>query len=72
MTEQTDSGRRESAARRSLRRQGYQLRKSRACTPHLDNLGGYMILDPHINGNLAGSRFELTLEDVERWAAESA
>jgi hypothetical protein len=61
---------REDAARREARRQGCALRKSRIQTPNLDNHGGWMIIDPWQNAIVAGERFDLDLDDVERWLAE--
>jgi hypothetical protein len=41
------------------------LHKSRVLTPHLDDFGGYRI----INGNwvVRGARFDLGLDDVEEY-----
>ena len=48
--------------RRVLQKAGYALHKSpRAVSP--DNFGGYMII-------AAGSRYELSLEDVQEWVNE--
>lgn len=52
-----------------LSKAGYQLRKGRGKT-NADNLGGYMIIDANTNAVIAGSRFELTLEDVEIFIKE--
>ena len=53
------------------------IRKSRVRTPHLDDMGGYMILAHSTNGIsshdgvvMAGSRFELDLDDLERYFTE--
>ncbi len=60
---------------RALNRQGLALRKSRRRT-NFDylNEGGYMIVNPYINGCVAGPRFELSLDDVQdyldEWAEE--
>ncbi len=54
----------EQKARRALRKDGYRLCKSRAKNMSLDNMLGYMILDASTNFVVAGSRYELTLEDV--------
>lgn len=71
---------REQRVRRQLARQGYLLRKSRAdgCVrvkdayqgQSLNDCGGYMILDGNTRAVCAGERFNLSLEDVERFAAE--
>lgn len=54
--------------RRLARRHGYVLHRSRRGIS-LDNLGGYMIVDPYINACVAGSRFDLEPTDVEDWFA---
>ena len=51
--------------RRALNKDGYGLHKSRAKLIHADDLGGYMIVDLATNSVVAGSRFNLDLEDVE-------
>lgn len=61
---------REARARRQLNRQGYTLHKSRVITTTHDNQGGYMIVQSWNNAIEAGERFELSLEDVERFAAK--
>jgi hypothetical protein len=60
---------REARARRALSRQGNVLHKSRVRPWPGDDFGGYMIADQAMNCVVAGSRFELTLEDVEEWAS---
>jgi hypothetical protein len=69
--------RREQRLRSKARRQGYAIRKSRVRTPHLDDLGGFMILAHSANGIssnqgvvMVGSRFELDLDDVDQFLAE--
>lgn len=57
---------REQAARCSLYKEGFFLRKSRIRTPTPDNHGGYMIVDSN-NIVVAGSRYDLDLPDVENW-----
>jgi hypothetical protein len=52
--------------RRPARRHGYVLHRSRRGIS-LDNLGGYMIVDPQGNACVAGSRFDLEPADVEDW-----
>lgn len=59
---------REDKARRQLAKQGYTLKKSRAQTYTADNQSGYMIVKDGIIQ--AGERFDMTLEDVEKFAAE--
>jgi hypothetical protein len=38
--------------------------KSRCRFHHLDNYGGFMLVDPYSNAVVAGERFELSAEDV--------
>lgn len=71
---------RENRVRRQLSRQGYRLHKSRTngCVYqngvyqglNSDDYGGYRIVDSSTDMILAGERFDLSLEDVERWAAD--
>lgn len=51
-----------------LAKQGYSLKKSRAQTYTADNQGGYMIVQDGIIQ--AGERFDMTLEDVEKFITE--
>jgi hypothetical protein len=50
-----------------LKRQGYSLRKDRAWTITLNHQGGYMIVDANLNFIVAGSCYDLTLDDVNDW-----
>lgn len=59
----------EQKLRRALNKCGYSLHKSRRGIS-LDNLGGYMVVDQYSNVVVAGSRFDLGLEDVLDWIAE--
>ena len=59
---------REERCRRALRQDGFVLLKSRDREARESQLGGYMIVDQN-NCLFAGGRYELTLEDVERWVA---
>lgn len=65
----TDEKTIENRLRRKLHAQGFFLTKSRA-NESLDNFGGYMICDGFSGGVVRGSRFELTLEDVEQFLSE--
>lgn len=56
----------ENKLRRALNKAGYVLHKSRRSIS-TDNLGGYMIVDLYGNYVVAGSRFDLSLEDVDGW-----
>lgn len=62
---------RENRLRRRLAHEGYALRKSRDRSPHVDNLGGYMIVDAGRNFIVAGQRYDLDLDDVEEWLVEA-
>lgn len=59
---------RERRLNRALNKLGYALHKSRrrANFDYYDE-GGYIIVNPYINGCIAGPRFELTLDDVEEY-----
>ena len=47
-----------------LKKEGYQLKKSRVKNINADNLGGFMIVDANTNTIVAGSRYELNEMDV--------
>jgi hypothetical protein len=56
--------------RRLARKQGLVIRKSRSRSGRtLDDHGGYMLLDAGRNMIMAGSRFDLDLDDIERYLA---
>ncbi len=59
--------RREARARRLAKRQGFAVRKSRVRNPHLNDQGGYMVINPSYNLIVAGERFNLDLDDVEEF-----
>ena len=61
---------RETKARRKLAKMGYSLHKSRARTITADNCGGYRIVRDYANAIEAGERYDLTLEEVEKFIAE--
>ena len=71
---------RENRVRRQLARQGYRLQKSRTDGSvyvngvyqgeNMDDRGGYRIINAEYNCVASGSNFDLTLEDVEEWAAK--
>ncbi len=60
---------REDRVRGRLRLQGHVLHKDRARNRSVDRQGGYMIVEASRNVIIAGERFDLTLDDVEAWAA---
>lgn len=71
---------REDRARRELGKQGYRFKKSRTNGSvyrngvyqgqNADDHGGYMILDASTDFVVVGERFDLTLEDVEKWVED--
>lgn len=56
--------------RKALCEMGYQLHKSRARNWSYDNQLGYMITSLSYNTCVAGSRYDLSLEDVEEFVME--
>jgi hypothetical protein len=66
---QTDAAR-EARLRRLAKQQGYSLRKDRARSWNSDHFGGYMIVNDSINAIVAGSRFDLDLDEVETFLAD--
>lgn len=60
----------ENRLRRKLANQGYTLHKDRARTWSCDHQGGYMIVEAHYNRIEAGEKFDMFLEDVERFVNE--
>ena len=54
----------EQRARRAARRKGLIARKSRWRANSVDNLGGFMLVDPMTNFVVDGSRFDLSAEYV--------
>ena len=67
----SDRGHREVRVRGVLRKQGYALRKSRLRSRESsEDYGGYMIVDVTRNTIEAGEKFDLSLDDAERWAIE--
>ena len=63
MSETTRDGK----LRYQLSKRGLLLRKSRARNINLDDFGEYMIIDAYTGCVIAGSRFDLTLDEVELW-----
>lgn len=61
---------REQRVRRKLKSEGLILRKSRVLHTHVDNYGGYMIINAYTNGIEAGLRYDMFLDDIERYAFE--
>lgn len=61
--------RRESSLRKKLDRRGHKLHKSRAAIS-ADNFGGYQIIEMYAGYVVDGTRFELSLDDVEEWLSD--
>jgi len=59
----------ENRLRRRLSTLGYSLQKTRSALVR-DNYGGYRIIDPANNTVAAGERFDLNLQDVEKFVNE--
>jgi hypothetical protein len=57
----------ENRLRRQAQRLGLIIKKSMARNIGINNLMGWMIIDGQTNSVVAGSRFELNLEDVENY-----
>lgn len=55
--------------RRRLKRAGYTIRKSKSPIS-IDNLGDYMIIALNNNSVAAGSRYDLSLEEVWDWISD--
>lgn len=62
--------REESRVRRLAAKRGYRLFKSRIRNPNLDNMGGYMILDPWTNTVAAGAGYDLELSAAAEYLAD--
>lgn len=58
---------RENKLRRQAKRLGLVLRHSRARHLHIDDWGGYTLIDMYGNFDVAGPRFELSLDDVQEF-----
>ncbi len=58
-------------ARRAAHKAGYVARKSRRRQDSIDNLGGFMLVDPQLNCVVAGARFDLSAEDAIDWCQKA-
>ena len=56
----------EKSIRRALNKAGYALHKSRKPIS-IDNMGDYMVVDLLGGYVVTGSRFDLSLEEVQNW-----
>ena len=57
-------------AQRAAKRVGLMAVRSRWRRDSIDNLGGFQIVDPFINGIVAGVRFDTSAEDVIAYCTE--
>ena len=62
----------EARARRAAKRVGLVARKSRWRQGSIDNFGEFMLVDPYRNFAVAGSRFDMSAEQVIEFCAEEA
>ena len=62
---------RENKLRRQAKRLGLAVKKSRVREIHLNDHGGYQIVDLYRNRLVQGQRFELELDDVAAYLAET-
>ena len=60
----------ENSCRRQATRLGLRLIKSRARLINIDDFGDYMLVDIENNAVVAGSRFDLELDEVKKWLDE--
>lgn len=61
---------RENRCRRHAHRLGLELRKSRAKRLNINDWGEYMIVDSYFNTIVAGQKFEMGLDSVEKFLNE--
>jgi hypothetical protein len=64
-----DTETRENMLRRELAKNGFLLKKSHVFIPNSYNLGGYKIVYASRNQVVAGSKFELSLDNLEDFMA---
>jgi hypothetical protein len=60
----------ESRLRRMARRQGMRIEKSRCRSVHMNNLGGYQLIDTARNFVIAGANYDLSLPDLAEWVGD--
>ena len=60
----------ENLFRRKAKRLGLRLVKSRVRSININDHGGYMMVDNQNNFVVAGSKFDMDLEDVNNWLNE--
>jgi hypothetical protein len=62
----------ETRARHLARKLGLRAVRSRWRPGSIDNLGGFMLVDATVNCVVAGSRFELTADEVIHYCVEAS
>lgn len=68
----SDNGKvRENYLRRMAKRQGLELEKSKAKKWSIENHQGYRVVDPQFNRIEAGEKFNLSLDEVEKYLTEN-
>jgi hypothetical protein len=73
MTQSTDEAR-EKRLRKQVQKRGYLLRKFRSRTPGHQSYGKFMIVNPAINGAVAGHEpfpYSLNLDQVDSWLEQN-
>jgi hypothetical protein len=65
-----DTHAKESGIRKLAARHGYAVKKSRQGI-HLNNRGGYMLVDGDRNMVVSGERFDLSLDEIEAFLCSS-
>lgn len=56
--------------RRKLNKLGYTMMKMNCKRDSIDNFGGYAIIDTEYNAIVRGTRFDLDLDDVEKFISD--
>jgi len=59
------SSAKETAVRRLAHREGLTLEKSTARRTHVNDQGGYRLVDPYFNETVLGERYEYDLDEIE-------
>ena len=62
----------EAKLRRECKKRNIILKKSRIRNINIDDMGGYMMIDLYGNYVIAGSRYDMSLEDVANWLNDTA
>ena len=62
----------EAKLRRECKKRNIILKKSRIQNINTDDMGGYMMIDLYGNYVIAGSKYDMSLEDVANWLNDTA